>query len=127
MIFFEKSFFHLIAACLFAFLHAPAYADQPDLAWKQEELTESFMRAINKHECMRKTIASLKADCTADECIKTLAGITGDCTTLASGDNDEFCSAYDREYIAKYCATNELDARRCLLLHIGKSTICKAK
>jgi hypothetical protein len=108
-------------------MSALASAEQIDSSWKQEELTESFMRSLSKDECMKKTIASLKAGCTTEACLKTLAGITGDCTTWASGDHDAFCSGYDREYIAKYCATNELDGRRCMLLHVGKSGSCKSK
>lgn len=118
---------HFLAAFTLALISALASAEQTDLFWKQEELTESFMRSLSKHECMKKTIASLKAGCTTEACLKTLAGISGDCTTWASGDHDAFCDSYDREYIAKYCATNELDARRCMLLHIGKSVGCKSK
>jgi hypothetical protein len=74
---------------------------------------------------MEKTVASLKAGCTSDQCIKTVAGITGDCITWASGDIGLFCANYDRDYLAKYCATNELDARHCIVLHTGKTVHCK--
>ena len=83
------------------------------------------MRTLSKQQCMDKTIASLKAGCATDQCLKTLGGISGDCVTWATGDMQPFCKTYDQAYIAKYCASNELDARRCLVLHSGKSVHCK--
>ena len=101
------------------------FADQRPSLWKQEELNEQFMRSLSKRECMGKTVASLKAGCSSESCLKTLGGITGDCVTWATGDVTAFCGAYDHDYVARYCATNELDARRCLFLHVGKSTLCE--
>jgi len=119
-----------IAAILLvlAFASSPsvAVADSRIDAWKQEELTEDFMRALTKRSCMDKTVASLKAGCSTNACLKTLAGINGDCATWASGEIDELCLNYDRDYISKYCATNELEARQCIVLHVARPTKCKS-
>ena len=88
--------------------------------WKQDQLTESYMRSLTNHQCMLKTIASLQSGCSTEQCLKTQAGISGDCITWAKGDLVDFCNAFDREYIARYCATNELNARQCLVIHSAK-------
>ncbi|MDD5052892.1 MAG: hypothetical protein PHO27_09215 [Sulfuricurvum sp.] len=100
------------------------HADNISEAWKQEELNENFMHNITKDNCMKKTIASIK-NCDSDDCLKTLSGINGDCITFATGSKEEFCLNYNKEYISKYCATNQLSARQCIILHVGKSVICK--
>ena len=111
----------------FAILLPTCVMAQHDLtAWKQVELSESFMRSLTKEQCMAKTVASLKDGCSTNECLKTVAGVAGDCVAWAQGDAASFCASYDRNYLAKYCATNELDARRCLVLHTGKSVLCKS-
>ena len=94
--------------------------------WRKDELNEKFMRTLTKNQCMAKAISMLATTCSSPECLKNLAGITGDCVTWAIGNDGEFCSSYDREYISSYCATNEMDARRCTYLYIGKTTMCKA-
>jgi hypothetical protein len=94
-------------------------------AWKQNELTEQFMRSLTKSQCMTKTVASLKSGCSSADCLKTVGGIVGDCVTWARGDLDPFCASYDREYIVSYCDTRELDAQQCALLRVGKSILCK--
>ena len=111
-----------ISACL---LPALAFGQAQPKPWTQEQLNETYMRTLSKQQCMEKTIASLTAGCSTDQCLKTLGGISGDCITWATGELQQFCKTYDQAYIAKYCATNELDARRCLVLHIGKSVHCK--
>jgi hypothetical protein len=104
------------------FMHAGASAvpTTQSSAWTQQELNERFMRSLSKDQCMAKTVASLKTGCQSNECIKTLAGITGDCVTWAKGDSKEFCEAYTQNYLGRYCASKELDARSCMLLHIAK-------
>jgi hypothetical protein len=102
-----------------------AHADSRASAWKQEELNEQLMRSLTKSQCMAKTIAALMSGCSSKQCIKTLGGITGDCVSWAIGDISSFCAAFDREYIASYCNTNEMDARQCTLLKITKATFCK--
>jgi hypothetical protein len=99
--------------------------DSPASAWTQADLTELYMRELSKHQCMEKTIASLKSGCISDQCLKTLAGINGDCIAWAKGDAMEFCTSYKQTYISRYCATNELDARRCVLLHIAEPKNCE--
>lgn len=86
--------------------------------WKQVELTQSFMESITKDQCVIKTISSLKVDNQSETYIKTLAGITGDCVTWASGEMNTFCKSYSANYIRNICSTNTLDARDCVLIHI---------
>jgi hypothetical protein len=93
-------------------------------AWKQEQLSEQFMQSLTKDQCMDKTVLTLKAGCTTEQCIKTMAGVSGDCITWAKGNVESLCATYDREYIGRYCASNELDARRCILLHTIKAVNC---
>ena len=95
--------------------------------WKQNQLNETYMRSISKDLCMKKTIATLKHVCTSDGCIKTLGGVTGDCTTWASGDVDAYCRGYDANYIEPYCTSQYLDQRQCLLLYTHRTVFCGEK
>ena len=116
------------ASLVFAISLIPhiAHADPRAAEWKQQELTEEFMRSLTKSQCMTKTIATLNAACSSNECLRNLAGITGDCVTWAAGDMTWFCQGYNREYIGSYCRTNELDANRCSIFHIAKPRVCSA-
>ena len=102
-----------------------AVADQPNTAWQQIELNEKFMRSLSKRDCMDKTVAMLKAGCNTATCLKPLAGILGDCVTWATGSITAFCNTYDQDYIRRYCVSNELDARGCVLLYESKSVLCE--
>lgn len=115
----------LLLALILSTIHRPAAADPRTGVWVQSELSEQFMRTLTKSQCMTKTVATLKAGCSTDACTKNLAGVTGDCVSWGHGSDEAFCATYDREYIASYCATNELDARSCTFLQIGKLTFCK--
>lgn len=118
----------IVVAPLFLSIFAlGAIADPAASPWSEKDLTEPFMRSISKRQCMEKTVASLKSGCTSDQCLKNLSGVAGDCITWATGDAAEFCSSYTREYISRYCATNELDARRCVLLHVVRPLSCAPK
>lgn len=118
-----KALFGLVLS--FAFI--TAIANDNGGPWKQAELTEEYMKALTKQQCMAKTIASLKTDCKSDACLKTLAGISGDCTTWGQGDYQEFCNSFDAAYLKRYCWSNDLDARSCMFLNIGKAVNCKQK
>lgn len=72
-------------------------------ARKQDELNEGFMRSLNKDQCMAKTVASLRSGDQSIECLKSLAGITGDCQTWAKCDPEEFCEVYRQKYLASNC------------------------
>jgi hypothetical protein len=102
-----------------------AWAIDPSGPWAQSELTEEAMSMLTKKECMHKTIAYLKSGCADEACLKTLAGITGDCTTWAKGSIAAYCEAFDKDYLGRYCWTNELDARSCMFLSVSKSVTCK--
>ena len=114
-------------ACLVisAFMLLSASAAEDAFPWRQQELTEPFMRGLSKGQCMQKTIATLQTDCSDQHCLKTIAAITGDCVTWATGNLVDFCRDYDRDYLTRYCYSNILDGRRCSVLHIGKDTMCK--
>lgn len=117
----------LVSGLLFVTLtQNSAQADESSGEWKQSELTEHFMRSLSKSQCMEKTISSLKSGCASEACLKTLGGISGDCTTWASGDLRDFCVSFDKEYLYKYCWTNKLDARSCMFLALGKAVSCKS-
>jgi hypothetical protein len=79
-------------ACL---VPALTLAQVQPMQWQQEELNEKYMRTLSKQQCMDKTIASLKAGCSTDQCLKTLSGIAGDCITWAGGELQQFCKAYE--------------------------------
>jgi hypothetical protein len=118
-----KNNFQFLLVVLLLFSLGIARAEPNE--WKREELTEKFMRSLSKDQCMAKTVASLKVGCHTEDCLKTLSGITGDCVTWARGDSETFCKSYVENYLSRYCASNELDARRCIVLHIGQSILCK--
>jgi len=95
-----------------------------ETAWKQAELTQKFMSSLTKDQCVLKTISSLKVDNPSEEYIKTLAGITGDCVTWASGNIDVWCKSYSKNYIRNICSKNILDARDCTLIHVMYENSC---
>lgn len=109
---------------MLALISKPAGGDGNSTVWKQEQLTETYMRSLSKEECMKKTVETLKAGCDSERCMKTMAGVMGDCVTWASGDLKSFCNEYDK-YIGAYCFSNYLDARRCTMLHVGKTSLCE--
>ena len=95
--------------------------------WRQAELTENLMKSLTMHQCMEKTIASLKTDCKSNSCLITLGGISGDCIALAKGDRQEFCNSFEATYLRRYCWSNDLDARSCMFLTYGNAIDCKQK
>ena len=110
---------------LVIFLCDGAYAGDKKDIWVQEQLNESYMHSLSKEECMIKTIKTLKI-CNNDACIKTMAGIVGDCITWASGEERSFCREYEEKYIRAYCRSADyLDDKRCLLLHVIYNAVCK--
>lgn len=115
----------LMLAMAITLLALPVRANDTEGAWKQSQLNEPFMRSLTKHQCMSKTVSSLKAVCKDDSCFTTLAGITGDCTTWAQGSMEEFCSSFESRYLSRYCWTNELDARSCMFLTLSRSVSCR--
>jgi hypothetical protein len=92
--------------------------------WSQSELTESYMRSISKNMCMLKTIESLKK-CESEDCIRTMAGVTGDCVTFAQGSIDDFCSTYNSNFIIKYCESGVLSENACMFIRNAKLVLCK--
>jgi hypothetical protein len=108
---------------LVIFLCSGAYAENKEGIWDQKQLNESYMRSLSKDECMIKTIKTLKT-CKSDDCIKTMAGILGDCLTWSSGEEKSFCSDYEEKYIRTYCPYY-LDDKRCLVLHVLYDIVCK--
>jgi len=92
--------------------------------WSQPQLTETYMRSISKNMCMLKTIESLK-ECDSDNCIKTLAAVTGDCVSFAQGSMNVFCSSYDLNYTNEYCDTGILSEKACKLIQVTKTVFCK--
>jgi len=91
----------LLPACLAIPVFSANAADASDV-WKPEQLNESYMRSQSKHQCMEKTISTLKFYCKDAACVKNLSGIVGDCVNWASGTNAEFCLNYDKRYVSRY-------------------------
>lgn len=96
----------------------------PESEWVQAELNEQYMKGINKNQCMYKTVAFLK-ECDSDNCLKTMAGVSGDCVFYATGSTSDFCKSYDANFINAYCLSNKLSYRACKVIEIGKTTLCK--
>lgn len=92
--------------------------------WRQSQLNETFMRSLTKHQCVMKTIRTLKEKCRDNECIVTMGGVLGDCVEWASGEMTAYCADYDKKYIARYCGSEYLDAPRCALLAVDKMVSC---
>lgn len=94
------------------------------LKWTQPELTETYMKSITKNTCMLKTIEFLKT-CDSDDCVKTMAGVTGDCVTFAQGSTVDFCSSYYRNFTSKYCHTGLLSKNACRVIDATYFVHCK--
>ena len=104
----------------------PIRVSQPiDISeWSQTELAEAYMSGISKNMCMLKTIESLKK-CDSESCIRTMAGITGDCVSYAHGSMDDFCSNYKSNYISKYCDSGVLNKNASDFIRSAKIFFCK--
>ena len=96
-----------------AIIHNPGSKTE---MWKQEQLNETYMRSLSKDECMAKTINSLKS-CDSERCIKTMAGVTGDCVVYGSGEKENFCKNYEGKYIKEYCNSKQLSNSSCALIY----------
>jgi len=100
------------------------FAQSDSSSWKQSQLTEKFMQDISKEQCMNKTITSLTEDCKSDTCVKTMAGVLGDCLTWSKGSNITYCNNYDLNY-TKQCIENKIDGRSCFFVNFMKEQYCK--
>jgi hypothetical protein len=112
-----------ILSFLRAVIHNPGSKTE---MWKQEQLNETYMRSLSKDECMAKTINSLKA-CDSDRCIKTMAGVAGDCVTYGSGEKESFCKNYEDKYIKEYCTSKQLNNSSCALIYGFNKIYCESK
>lgn len=106
------------------FISTIVYAGSKTDYWIQEQLDETYMRSLSKNECMSKTINSLKV-CNSDHCIKTMAGVTGDCLVSSSGKMEIFCKNYKEKYIKPYCLSKYFDDRTCRLFYAIDEVSCK--
>jgi hypothetical protein len=102
-----------------------ATAQTESYGWKQSQLTEKYMSSISKEMCMNKTISSLTEECKSDSCVKTMAGVLGDCLTWAKGSNITYCTNYDLNF-TKQCIDNKIDGRTCFFVNFMKEQYCKA-
>ncbi len=94
--------------------------------WEQGELTENYMRSMNKDMCVIKTALSFDK-CSTKQCITTLAGIYGDCVTYAKGTITEFCKNYHSKHLANYCIGTNGNNLKCMFFKIGTKTFCQRK
>lgn len=100
------------------------FAQSVSSSWKQSQLTEQFMQDISKEQCMNKTITSLTEDCKSDTCVKTMAGVLGDCLTWSKGSTITYCNNYDLNF-TKQCIENKIDGRSCFFVNFMKDQSCK--
>jgi hypothetical protein len=96
----------------------------PETEWVQAEFNEPFMRGLKKNQCMYKTVAFIK-ECDSDNCLITMAGVSGDCVTYAAGSNEDFCINYDEKFINTYCLSNKLSSRACKFIEVAKNVHCE--
>lgn len=101
-----------------------SFAQTDSSSWKKNELTENFMQNISKEQCMNKTITSLTEDCKSDACVKTMAGVLGDCLTWSKGSRTTYCNNYDLNY-TKQCIENKIDGRSCFFVNFMKDQYCR--
>jgi len=106
------------------FICVVSFAQTDSSSWQRGELTENFMQNISKEQCMNKTISSLTEDCKSDACVKTMAGVLGDCLTWAKGSRTTYCNNYDLNY-TKQCIDNKIDGRSCFFVNFMKEQYCK--
>lgn len=93
--------------------------------WQQSQMTEDYMRELTKWECVEKTRLTLSAGCGAStKCIKTMAGLLGDCVTYATGDINAFCEAYP-SWRRQACFKNDFDGRACVFFEISEKSLCE--
>lgn len=81
-------------------------------SWKKEELNESYMKLLNKDQCMYKSIAMLNNGCTSEQCLTNVSAITGDCLSDSRGTMSAFCEYFDRNH-ASQCIANKISANTC--------------
>jgi len=101
-----------------------SFAQTESSSWQRSELAENFMQNISKEQCMNKTINSLTEDCKTDACIKTMAGVLGDCLTWSKGSRTTYCNNYDLNY-TNQCIKNKIDGRSCFFVNFMKDQYCK--
>lgn len=92
--------------------------------WQQSQMTEAFMRKIDKWSCVEKTKMTLKAGCSKTEkCLMTMAGLLGDCLAYAKGGTREFCEAFPK-WRRQSCFKGDFDGRVCIFFEISEDTFC---
>lgn len=95
--------------------------------WQQSQMTEAFMRQIDKWNCVEKTKMTLKAGCSKSErCLKTMAGLLGDCLTYSKGDTGDFCEVFPK-WRRQSCFKGDFDGRSCVFFEIGEDAFCKGE
>lgn len=118
----------ILAFSIIAFTSSDVSAEKDavstnDLAWTKNQLTEKYMRSITKASCMNKSLNYLKS-CDSPSCLKTIAGVTGDCVTWAQGSNDTFCGNYQKEYLDVYCDPM-IDTPNCRFVLAIRYAMCQ--
>ena len=99
-------------------------SDIEEEPWRQAQLNEAFMRSLSKHQCVLKTIRTLKDKCRDNQCVLMMSGVMGDCVEWGSGDMRALCADYDKKYIARYCGSGYLSMEGCKLLSVHKEVAC---
>lgn len=113
-----------IALIFLMFIFNSSLAASAHDTWTQPQLNMPYMRALTKDQCVQKTIHTLKSICVDDQCLKTMAGVMGDCVEWAKGNMTSFCKIYTSRYEPAFCAVDTYDKKRCLFMRIGKEVLC---
>lgn len=84
--------------------------------WKQSELNETYMRSITQSKCVGKLIATYEKACKDNvECLKTIAGASGDCFGFSEADVPSMCEYFPSQ-VTPACEAGRLTGLQCMLL-----------
>ncbi len=114
----------LITLVLVMFAEPSLAQDITEKKWHKNEWTTEYMQKLSKQQCMDKTFMSIYEGCTSEQCLKDLAGVTGDCFSVASGNATQVCESYQKRYLG-FCYHNKLDGRSCWVLSFFKDEVCQ--
>jgi hypothetical protein len=92
--------------------------------WDKTDWSTEQMQKLSKQQCMDKTFMSIYEGCNNEQCILNLAGLTGDCFAVASGNAAQVCEVYRKRYMG-FCYHNKLDGRSCWALSFFKDEVCQ--
>ena len=92
--------------------------------WKQSEFTETYMRSLTRSQCVAKLLTTYEKVCGDDyECLKTIAGASGDCYAWSKDDVGPMCE-YLPTQVEPGCQSNRLTPLQCKVLRTLGQGFC---